>query len=79
MDGQAGLAFENARCVVDAERALHLFFEPGLQQWMRDNADAVVWAANWMYVNSHFVVTTTFTIWLYLTTTTPTTSCATCS
>ena len=66
VDGQAGLAFENARAVVDAERALHLFFEPGLQQWMRDNADAVVWAANWMYVNSHFVVTTTFLVWLYL-------------
>ena len=23
-------------------------------------------AANWMYVNSHFMVTTTFLIWLYL-------------
>ena len=65
-DGQAGLAFENARTLVDAERALHLFFEPSLQQWARDHADWLVTASNWMYVNSHFVVTTTFLIWLYL-------------
>jgi len=66
VDGQAGLAFENARAVVDAERGLHLFFEPNLQAWAREHADAVVWVANWMYVNSHFVVTTTFLIWLYI-------------
>jgi membrane-associated phospholipid phosphatase len=65
VDGQAGLAFENARALVDIERSLGLFFEPGLQAW----AKGEVWLltfANWMYVNSHFVVTTTFLIWLYL-------------
>ncbi|MGH3994167.1 MAG: hypothetical protein ACRDSN_17110, partial [Pseudonocardiaceae bacterium] len=31
VDGQATLAFENARTLVDLERALGLFFEPGLQ------------------------------------------------
>ena len=66
VDGQTGLAFENARAVVDAERGLHLFFEPSLQSWAREHLDAIVWVANWMYVNSHFVVTTTFLIWLYL-------------
>jgi membrane-associated phospholipid phosphatase len=66
VDGQAGLAFENARAVVDAERSLHLFFEPGLQSWAHDHVNWVLWVANWMYVNSHFVVTTTFLIWLYL-------------
>ena len=65
-DGQAGLAFENARAVVDAERGLHLFFEPGLQSWAHDHVNWVLWVANWMYVNSHFVVTTTFLLWLYL-------------
>ena len=29
VDGQAGLAYENARALVDLERALGLFFEPG--------------------------------------------------
>ncbi len=65
VDGQEGLAFENARTLVDWERAMGLFFEPGLQAWAKSQ-DAVIWAANWMYVNSHFVVTTTFLIWLYI-------------
>ena len=66
VDGQASLAYDNARLLVDAERQLNLFFEPGLQDWAIRNADFLVTAANWMYVNSHFVITTTFLIWLYL-------------
>jgi hypothetical protein len=66
VDGQATAAFENARTIVDVERAMGLFFEPGLQDWAERNVDWLVWAANWMYVNSHFAVTTTFLIWLYL-------------
>jgi hypothetical protein len=65
VDGQVGLAFENARALVSLERTLGLFFEPGLQAWARGQ-DWILTAANWMYVNSHFVVTTTFLIWLYL-------------
>jgi hypothetical protein len=65
VDGQAGLAFENARTLVDVERSLGLFFEPGLQSWARGE-EWLLWCANWMYVNSHFVVTTTFLIWLYI-------------
>ncbi|MBA3359500.1 MAG: phosphatase PAP2 family protein [Thermoleophilaceae bacterium] len=65
VDGQAVLAFENARTLVDVERTMGLFFEPGLQAW----AQGQVWmltGANWMYVNSHFVITTTFLVWLYI-------------
>ena len=65
VDGQAGLAFEHARQLVGAERGLHLFFEPGLQAWAKDHSWLIT-PANWMYVNSHFVITTTFLIWLYL-------------
>ena len=65
VDGQATLAFENARALVDAERSMGLFFEPGLQDWAQTQ-EWIVTAANWMYVNSHFVVTTTFLIWLYI-------------
>jgi membrane-associated phospholipid phosphatase len=65
VDGQAGLAFENARTLVDVERSLGLFFEPGLQAWARGE-EWLLTLANWMYVNTHFVVTTTFLIWLYL-------------
>ena len=65
VDGQVTVAFANARDIVDAERALGLFFEPRLQDWALNNA-WIVDAANWMYINSHFLVTTTFLIWLYL-------------
>jgi membrane-associated phospholipid phosphatase len=66
VDGHAELAFENARLLVDAERAMGLFFEAGLQDAVERTAPLVLDASNWMYVNSHFVVTTTFLIWLYL-------------
>jgi membrane-associated phospholipid phosphatase len=66
VDGQAPAAFENARHVVSIERSLGLFFEPGLQDWGERHVSWLVTSANWMYVNSHFVVTTTFLIWLYL-------------
>ena len=65
VDGQAALAFENARTLVDAERTMGLFFEPGLQAWAQGE-EWIVTGANWMYVNSHFVITTTFLIWLYI-------------
>src|SRR5918998_526621 len=65
VDGQAVLAFENARALVDAERAMGLFFEPGLQDWAAGH-DWLITGASWMYVNSHFVVTTAFLVWLYL-------------
>jgi PAP2 superfamily len=65
VDGQATLAFENARFLVDVERTLGLFFEPGLQAWAHGE-EWIVTGANWMYVNSHFVVTTTFLVWLYI-------------
>ena len=65
VDGQVSVAFANARELVQAERALGLFFEPGLQDWAL-NHQWVVDGANWMYINSHFVVTTSFLIWLYL-------------
>jgi len=65
VDGQATLAFENARNLVNAERALNLFFEPALQAWAQGQ-QWIVTGANFMYVNSHFVITTTFLIWLYI-------------
>ena len=65
VDGQAVTAFEHARALVDAERAMGLFFEPAVQDWAMGQ-EWLMWACNWMYVNSHFVVTTTFLAWLYL-------------
>ncbi len=58
-------AFENARHIVGAERSLGLFVEPAVHRW----AEASGWiadAASWMYVNSHFAITTAALAYLYL-------------
>src|SRR3954454_20641249 len=49
VDGQAGLAFENARHLVDAERTLGLFFEPHLQAWA-EGKEWLLTLSSWMYV-----------------------------
>jgi PAP2 superfamily len=65
VDGEITVAFSHARDIVGLERGMHLFFEPQLQHWALKSS-FVVHAADWLYVNSHFVITTTFLIWLYL-------------
>jgi hypothetical protein len=63
-DGRADVAFANAHHVIDLEKGIGTFFEPGFQDTLLDH----VWLidfANFMYMNSHFVVTTTFLTWLY--------------
>jgi hypothetical protein len=62
---QSAAAFEHARQIVDAEKALHLFFEPSLQNW----AIGTGWVDDigaWMYLNTHFVVTTCTLGFIYL-------------
>jgi hypothetical protein len=64
IEGDVSTAFANARLLVDAERAMGLFFEPALQAW------ALAWpglvdVASGLYVHSHFAITTGFLVWLY--------------
>ena len=65
VDGHPNVAYQHARDIVDFERSIHLFFETRVQSWAIDHS-IFIHAANWMYVNSHFLVTTTFLIWLYV-------------
>jgi hypothetical protein len=65
VDGRAAEAFDNARSVIAVERDLGLFFEPAVHSWAAAHA-AVIDTASWMYVNSHFVVTTVTLAWIYL-------------
>jgi PAP2 superfamily len=64
-DGQRVTAIANGQHVISFEKSIHSFFEPNLQaafinhRWIID-------FANFMYMNSHFVVTTAFLVWLYL-------------
>lgn len=65
IEGDVGAAFDNARTLVDIERAMGLFFEPALQAW------ALAWpglveVSSGIYVHSHFAITTSFLVWLYL-------------
>src|SRR3954453_12238366 len=65
VDGHPNVAYQHARDIVSAERSLHLFFERDVQTWAINHA-FFIHMADWMYVNSHFLVTTTFLIWLYV-------------
>jgi len=60
------VAMANAEHVIALERSLGTFFEAGFQQALIDHASWLIDFANFMYLNSHFVITTTFLAWLYL-------------
>jgi hypothetical protein len=64
-EGQRVAAFANANWVIDVEVATGTFFEPDLQGALVDTR-WIVDVANFAYMNSHFVLTTGFLVWLYL-------------
>jgi PAP2 superfamily protein len=64
-DGQRVTAIANGQHVISFEKSIHAFFEPGLQKAFIDHR-WIVDFANFMYMNSHFVMTTAFLVWLYL-------------
>jgi hypothetical protein len=64
-DNSRAQAFINGQNVIDFEKGTHTFFEPNLQSVFLDHR-WVIDFANFMYMNSHFVVTTVFLVWLYL-------------
>jgi PAP2 superfamily len=65
VDGRAAEAFENARQVIDIERDLGTFFEPSVHAWA-SGSQVLIDASSWMYLNSHFAVTTVTLAWIYL-------------
>jgi membrane-associated phospholipid phosphatase len=65
VDGRAAEAFDNAREVIHIERGLGLFIEPSVHAWAEAN-ELVIDFASWMYVNSHFAITTLTLAWIYL-------------
>jgi len=66
VDGKQHIAMANADRVIHFERSLGSFFEPALQGSVMAHEHWLIDIANWMYLNSHFVVTTAFLVWLYL-------------
>src|SRR3954447_6545699 len=62
---RSAAAFEHARGVVSLERGLHVFAEPSIQAWAVGSG----WVSDvgaWMYLNTHFVVTTCALAFIYL-------------
>jgi membrane-associated phospholipid phosphatase len=64
-ESNTAAAFDNARQIVSFEKGMGLFFEQSLQAWAMGSR-LLIDFTNFMYVNSHFVVTTAFLVWLYL-------------
>jgi len=64
-EGQRAEALANAASITSFERSTHTFFEPDLQAALL-NHQWIIDVANFLYMNSHFVVTTAFLVWLYL-------------
>jgi hypothetical protein len=64
-EGQKAEAFANGQAVIDFEQATGTFFEADLQSSLLNNG-WVIDFANFMYMNSHFVLTSGFLVWLYL-------------
>jgi membrane-associated phospholipid phosphatase len=64
-ESNATTAFTNARSIVDAEQGMGVFIERSVQAWAMGHR-VIIDFANFMYVNSHFVLTTGALVWLYL-------------
>jgi membrane-associated phospholipid phosphatase len=65
VDDRVSDAFANAREIVHFERGLGIFPEPSIHQFAERN-EIISDVASWMYVNSHFVVTTVTLAFIYL-------------
>jgi hypothetical protein len=66
MDGQTAVAFDHARGIVEFERNIGLFFEPGLQHWVANHMTWLIDVCSWCYVNAHLIGTASFMVWLYV-------------
>jgi membrane-associated phospholipid phosphatase len=64
-EGSTALAFDNARSIASLEQDMGLFFEQDLQAWVIGQR-VLVDLANFMYVNSHFVISACALVWIYL-------------
>lgn len=64
-ESNEAVPFQNARTLISTEKTLHLFFEQSVQSWAMDHRWLIDFA-NFTYVNSHFVITTSVLVWLYL-------------
>jgi membrane-associated phospholipid phosphatase len=65
VDGHAALAFQHARQIVTLEHHLGIFVEPAVQRWAA-REPGLLDVASWLYLNSHFTITTITLAFIYL-------------
>ena len=65
VDGQVATAAWNATKIINLEHTLNIFVEPSVQAWASSRS-WLIDSANWMYINSHFVVTVGALVFIYL-------------
>jgi membrane-associated phospholipid phosphatase len=65
VDGKVAVAAWNATKIINLEHTLHIFAEPSVQAWASSQS-WLIDSANWMYINSHFVVTVGALVFIYL-------------
>ena len=65
VDGKVATAAWNATKIINLEHSLHVFAEPSVQAWA-SNRHWIIHFADWMYLNSHFVVTIGALVFIYL-------------
>lgn len=64
--GDPGPAFEHALDIIGLEQALHLYFEPSLQQWyLRLPAQGLIRLWNVYYGLAHFLITIIAFVWVF--------------
>jgi membrane-associated phospholipid phosphatase len=64
-DGSVYEPFGDAMRIIDLERTLHIFIEPSVQAWAI-NKHWLMDAADWIYLNGHFLLTLLALIYIYL-------------
>jgi len=64
-DGSGYRPFGDATRIIDFERTLHIFIEPSIQAWTQ-NMHWLMDAADWTYLNGHFLVTLAALTYIYL-------------
>jgi membrane-associated phospholipid phosphatase len=65
VDSKVATAAWNATKIINLEHSLHVFAEPSVQAWA-SSKHWLIHGADWMYLNSHFVVTIGALVFIYL-------------
>jgi hypothetical protein len=65
VSGSEASAFWNATNLIHLENSLNIFVEPAVQSWARGNGYLIAFA-DWMYLNSHYVVTCGALMYVYM-------------